>query len=417
MKARIHRGAHEIGGSCVEIENGSGERLVLDVGSPLISLEGEEPTVPNVAGLTEADPALRGIVITHAHQDHWGLVDQTLPSVPLYMGEATSRILREAAFWVRGLTREPHGFLEHRQPFELGTYRITPFLNDHSAFDAYSLLVESEGRRLFYTGDIRGHGRKAGIFEQLLRRPPTDIDVLLTEGTNIRPEETDTEGEPTSTESDVELACAALFKETPGMVLAMYSAQNIDRMVTLFRAAKRTGRTFVMTLYGASIADATGNVNIPRGDWPEVRVVVPGWQQAKIKKAGEFDRVDAIKPYRVFEEELAQDPSRWVVSFSGPMSKRLDTAGCLDGAHAVWSMWPGYLKEEKTKKTLGFLEERGIPLTIEHTSGHASIPDLQRLAKAVAPDRVVPIHSFGAARFDELFDGVEQHPDGEWWEV
>ena len=417
MRVRIHRGAHEIGGSCVELESAGGQRLVLDVGAPLVTVEGEEPDLPAVEGFLESDPALKGIIITHAHQDHWGLVDQTLPGVALIMGQATHRILKEAAFWVTGLTRTPASFLRHREPFELGGFRVTPYLNDHSAFDAYSLLVESDGRRLFYTGDIRGHGRKARIFEQLLSRPPSDIDVLLTEGTNIRPERADGEEEATSTESDVELACAALFKKTPGMVLAMYSAQNIDRMVTLFRAAKRTGRTFVMTLYGASVAEATGNLNIPKGDWPEVRVMVPGWQQAKIKKAGEFDRVDAIKPYRVFEEELAQDPSRWVVSFSGPMSKRLDMAGCLDGAHAVWSMWPGYLKEEKTKKTLKFLEERGIPLTIEHTSGHASIPDLQRLAKALFPDRVVPIHSLGAARFDELFDGVEQHPDGEWWEV
>jgi ribonuclease J len=87
MKICIHRGAHEIGGSYVEVENDSGERLVLDVGSPLVALEGEELTVPNVAGPVEIDPALQGIVISHAHQDHWGLVDQTLPSVPLYMGQ------------------------------------------------------------------------------------------------------------------------------------------------------------------------------------------------------------------------------------------------------------------------------------------------------------------------------------------
>jgi ribonuclease J len=197
----------------------------------------------------------------------------------------------------------------------------------------------------------------------------------------------------------------------------MYSAQNIDRLVTLFRAAKRTGRTFVMTLYGASIAEATGNDNIPKADWPQVRVFVPGWQQAKIKKASAFERVDRVKADRVFEEELAKDPSRWVVSFGMPMANRLDAAGCLAGAGVVWSMWPGYLKEDTQKTLLSFLEERSIPLSIEHTSGHASIPDLQRLAVALAPKRVVPIHSFGSARFEDLFPGVEQHPDGEWWDV
>jgi ribonuclease J len=64
-----------------------------------------------------------------------------------------------------------------------------------------------------------------------------------------------------------------------------------------------------------------------------------------------------------------------------------------------------------------FLADHGIPLVIKHTSGHASIPDLQRLACAISPHRVVPIHSFGGHRYSELFDSVEVHPDGEWWEV
>jgi ribonuclease J len=416
VKVRIHRGAHEIGGSCVEVENGPGERLILDMGAPLDTTEGEEPELPAVEGLTESAPSLKGVLITHAHQDHWGLVDRALPTVPLFMGAATHRILAEAAFWVRGLTRTPAGFLEHRRPFDLGEFRITPFLNDHSAFDAYSLLIEADGRRLFYTGDIRGHGRKAGIFEQLVRRPPRDVDVLLMEGTNVQPEGDDADPEATTTEGDVEMACATLCRDAPAAVLVMYSAQNIDRLVTLYRAAKRTGRTLVMTLYGASIAAATGNPNIPTADWPGVRVFVPSWQQAKVKEAGAFGRVESIKSSRVFEEELGADPVRWIVSFGMPMAKRLDAAGCLENAQAVWSMWPGYLREDRSKRLLRFLEERGIPLTTQHTSGHASIADLQRLVTALAPARVVPIHSFGGARFTELFDRVEQHADGEWWE-
>jgi ribonuclease J len=335
VRVCIRRGAHEIGGSCVELENVAGERLVLDVGAPLTTIEGKEPALPGVGGLVVADPTLKGVVITHAHQDHWGLVDRTLPSVPLYMGEATHRILAEAAFWTHGLTRVPAGFLEHRRPLDLGGFRITPFLNDHSAFDAYSLLVEGDGRRLFYTGDIRGHGRKAGIFEQLLREPPREVDVLLTEGTNVRLEDEVSEVGLAPTESEVEKACAQVFRETPGMALVMYSAQNIDRLVTLFRASKRSGRTFVMTLYGASIAEATGNPNIPKAGWPQVRILVPGWQQAKIKEAGEFERVERIKSHRVFEEELAHERGRWVVSFDMSMSKRLDQAGCLAEATAV----------------------------------------------------------------------------------
>jgi ribonuclease J len=141
MRVRIHRGAHEIGGSCLEVE-ADGSRIVLDVGRPLSA--GGATMLPPVAGFSEDDPSLVGVVISHAHQDHWGLADHLPAAVPIYMGEATHRILTEAAFWSKGLTVEPAGFLRHRQPIRLGPSTVTPSLNDHSAFDAYSLLVEAE---------------------------------------------------------------------------------------------------------------------------------------------------------------------------------------------------------------------------------------------------------------------------------
>jgi ribonuclease J len=58
-------------------------------------------------------------------------------------------------------------------------------LNDHSAFDAYSFLVEADGKSLFYSADFRGHGRKSRLFDQFLKTAPKPVDVLLMEGTTI----------------------------------------------------------------------------------------------------------------------------------------------------------------------------------------------------------------------------------------
>lgn len=416
MRVRIHRGAHEIGGSCVEVEAG-GQRLVLDVGRPLTAERNDLVPLPEITGLSGGDPSLRGVVITHAHQDHWGLVDQIASGVPLFMGEATHNILKEAAFWTTGLTVEPAGFLLHRRSFELGTFRITPFLNDHSAFDAYSLLVEAEGRRLFYTGDIRGHGRKHGIFEELLRKPPKGVDVLLMEGTNIRCG--DGPAEAQVTENELELAMVETMKSTEGMVLAISSAQNIDRLVTLYRAAKRSGRELVVDLYGASIARATGNANIPQpGEaWPTVHVYAPRWQRVKVKESEQFHRVEEIKPYRVYEKYLADNRSKLVMVFSLNSGVVLAKAKALVGATAIWSLWSGYLKEASGVRLLKFLGEHGVPLVQQHTSGHASIRDLQRLATALKPDKVVPIHSFAGGSFGDHFGNVTVEPDGAWWEV
>jgi ribonuclease J len=64
------------------------------------------------------------------------------------------------------------------------------------------------------------------------------------------------------------------------------------------------------------------------------------------------------------------------------------------------------------------LAARKVPLEVIHTSGHASIPDLKRLTEAMAPDVLVPVHTFNGDRFAELFDvAVNRRQDGEWWEV
>jgi ribonuclease J len=52
-----------------------------------------------------------------------------------------------------------------------------------------------------------------------------------------------------------------------------------------------------------------------------------------------------------------------------------------------------------------------------HTSGHASPLDLKRFVEALAPKKVIPIHSFMPERYTDLFANVEQHQDGEWWEI
>jgi ribonuclease J len=415
MRAKIHRGAHEVGGSCIELES-QRQRLVLDLGRPIWAARGEQVPRPPVAGLEQPDKSLVGLVITHPHLDHYGLspgIDQT---VPVFIGEAAYRLLSEASFFTGApVPPAPIAFLRHRESFALGPFTITPFLNDHSAFDAYSLLVEADGRRLFYTGDIRGHGRKRGIFEQLLRTPPADIDVLLMEGTNIREgEEVDERG---PTEDDVEAQVAEVASTTPGMVLAVYSPQNIDRLVTMFRAAKRSGRELVVDLYAATIAAATGLDTIPQASWEGVRVYLPKAQRWRIKAEQAFERTNAVRIARIYPEELSERSGEFVMTFRGSMANELAAARCLDGARAVWSMWPGYLKDVSGGKMQGFLRERGIPLSVIHSSGHAFVPDLKRLVAALAPERVVPIHSFAGDRFGELFPRVDRSQDGEWWNV
>jgi ribonuclease J len=331
------------------------------------------------------------------------------------MGEAAHRILTEASFFTgAAVPPRPAAWLRDRVPLRLGRFVVTPFLNDHSAFDAYSLLVEADGRRLFYTGDFRGHGRKRGVFERLLREAPA-VDVLLMEGTNLRGRGGG--GDRGPTEADVEGDVARLARDARGMVLAAFSPQNVDRLVSMFRAAIRSGRELVLDLYAATVAAATGVATIPQAGWDRIRVFVPRSQRRRVQAAEAFHRTSAVRAARIDAEELSARAGELIMAFRGSMGLELDAAGCLDGAHLAWSMWPGYLQDESGVALRTFLDHRGIPHSIHHSSGHAHVPDLRRLVDALSPARVVPIHSAAGDHFGAHLPGVDRRADGEWWAV
>lgn len=173
----------------------------------------------------------------------------------------------------------------------------------------------------------------------------------------------------------------------------------------------------MLDLYGAAIAAATGLATIPQATWDRVRVYLPRSQRARVIKQAEFARTDAVRGARIYPDELRSRAGELIMLFRGGMARELAAAECLDGAHVVWSMWPGYLHDESGVALQEFLRKREIPMTIHHSSGHAFLPDLRRLVGALAPARVIPIHSVAGDRFGELFPRVDRRRDGEWWEV
>ena len=417
MKICIHRGTQEIGGTCIEIE-AQGKRIALDVGLPLDAPDGHphEALLPRVAGFQDADDSLLAVVISHPHVDHYGLARYVRQDVPVYLGRDAHNIMKAARAWVPNgyAFEEPPHFIADRTPVRIGPFRITPYLVDHSAFDAYSLLVEADGKRVYYSGDFRAHGRKKALFDRMLAHPPKDIDVLLMEGTTIGRAGTST-GFPT--EVDLEGEFAQAFGETAGIHFVWTSSQNIDRLVTIFRAAKRTDRTFLIDLYTAVILEATGRNSIPQSHWDGVKLYVPHRQRVFIKNNKLFDDLERHARNRIYPEDLPGPSGRAVMLFRPMAMNDRGVRAALKGARLTYSMWQGYLKTEGAQSVIQWLEANGIPWGSIHTSGHASVADLQRFAAALAPRSLVPIHSFETGRFAEFFDDVDRKEDGVWWEV
>jgi ribonuclease J len=209
------------------------------------------------------------------------------------------------------------------------------------------MLIEASGRRLFYSAAIRAHGRKAALFERLVTHPPLPVNAMLMEGSSLGRLKPD---QAFPTEDQLETQLVEAF-QTQGFVGVCASAQNIDRMVSIYRACKRTGRTLVLDLYAVEMLAATGNPHLPQAGWPNVAVYVPEYQRRHVKRTGRFDLVEHYKPQRIYREKLAVLAPRAVMLFRPAMFYDIDLMqGVWPGARMIWSQWQGYLPSRANRE-------------------------------------------------------------------
>ena len=415
MRVCIHRGSKQIGGSCVEIES-CGQRLIVDFGLPLDAEDESTQYLPQINGLDGRDDSLLGILVSHPHLDHFGLLHHVSPKIKIGMGASAKNILEAAApFMPNKKTIPLKGWdFKSKVPIKIGEFVVTPYLVDHSAYDSYALKIESKGKSLFYSGDFRAHGRKASLFKDLISNPPQNIDVLLMEGSSLgRIPET----QQFQTEIEIENDLMNIFTQTRGLALVHTSGQNIDRIVSIFKASMRTGRKLVVDLYTAVVLSATGNNNIPQSSWSDVVLYVPHSQRVQIKKHRWFDLLNEHSLNRIFIEDIKAAPERFTILFRPLHSRDLEKSECLQGASYIYSLWEGYWEEGSYDSVKEWLVRNSIPKHSIHTSGHASLVDLKKLAAAINPAKLVPIHSFMPEKYSELFKNVHIQQDGKWWEA
>jgi ribonuclease J len=205
----------------------------------------------------------------------------------------------------------------------------------------------------------------------MVSHPPKDIDVMLMEGSSVGRLPGDGMFE---TEDDLECVFVDRFERTAGMALVACSAQNIDRVVTVYRAAKRTRRTLIVDAYAAEVLKASGYDSIPKPvrGWSNIAVFIPQSQRVSLKRKGIAPIVDSYRDFRVWPEQLAELASRSVMLFRGWMLKDLEHAGALVGARVFWSQWDGYLRDGAGEMLKEECLARGIPFE--------SIPDDQKSA-------------------------------------
>ncbi|MCF8461405.1 MAG: MBL fold metallo-hydrolase [Flavobacteriales bacterium] len=423
MTFKIHRGTQEVGGSCVEIWTDT-TRIVVDIGMPLVMANGQEfnfkqyeklstqelveqGILPAIDGLYEnANSKVDGILISHYHQDHHGFLSYADTSIPVFTGEATKQILEfsEEFFNGKQLENQFQTFAKDRS-FSIGDITIRPYWMDHSAFDAYGFLIEADGQRIFYSGDFRGHGRKGKVFKWFLHNAPQNVDYLLMEGTTIG------RGRQSfPTEEELEEKFIDVFKSTQEINLINTSAQNIDRIVTIYRACKRTSKLMVVDVYTAAIMKEMASyatIPFPSASFPEIRVMYPYFLSRMIADKIGKEFLYQFQPFKITKEEISERRKEIVFLIRPSMKTDLDRIGKLENGNFIYSMWSGYLKQPKTDSFVNHLRSKGFAFHQIHTSGHADIATLKEMVTAMKPKNLVPIHTFDGDEYKDIFTTVQ----------
>jgi ribonuclease J len=421
VKIVLHRGSGQIGGSIVEVEH-QGTRILLDLGLPLPSrdlvgseahpFDNDPPPVPGVFDAEPDHPPADAVFVSHAHLDHAGHLPHMRSGLPVHATPGTWELLRVSSlFRIAGALPEDRRELRFGQPVQVGPLTVTPFPVDHSAPDAAAFLVEGGGRSVIYSGDLRRHGRKTWCFPDLLKTLPRQADALLLEGTSVGSAE---RLPPLRTEAMLEDDFADIFRMTDGLSMVFASGQNLDRTVTVYRAARKAGRTLVMDLYTAYVQHRLRGLsrNLPQHDWDGIRVKYwPNQQETLFQHDRAF--LQQVRASHIHMTELVNRAPEFVLLARHNRFLKTFLQAFPDPTRIsfVWSMWAGYLSPDSDLLQLSdFMRIQRYQC---HTSGHAQVEDLQALAGALAPRRVIPIHTKHPEGFDNLFENVVPLRDGE----
>lgn len=395
MNIHIIRGQNQIGGNIIEISTDS-TKILLDVGLDLNVEKNKD--LPQIDGLFDCK-GYNAVFISHYHSDHVGLAYEIDSKIPLYIGEKAFKILNASNKYLDKSNLCPAGFLESFKAIKIGDISVTPYLCDHSAFDAYMLLVETDGEKVFYTGDFRANGRKN--FQKLLKVLP-NVDKLICEGTTLSRSES-----KFITENELGNIADKLLKKYEGPVFVLQSSMNIDRLVSIYKAAKRNKRLFLQDLYLAEITSSIGG-RIPNPiTFNDVKVFLTHYCNSKDRLYKLFDKYGQkkISKDQIVESRFTMCVRTSMLSYIRSLSKKMSFKNGL----LVYSFWSGYKEQEKMKEFLIECENIGLKVVTLHTTGHADQQTIIDLINKVKPKLVIPVHTensewFKESHFDVSFE-------------
>lgn len=399
MKICIYRGTNEIGGNCVEIAT-QNTRILMDVGTPLSSMQEDfelsHYKVP-CSGLYAGEiPTIDAIFITHNHPDHYGLLPLVNSKIPVYMSKTLHDLLIKIQPLLPGdfdVSRLNICEIAPDETVKIGDLTVTARPVDHAP-GASAYEVEDGTKRVLYTGDIRFHSNQRYKSWNLVDKAKNP-DYLIMEGTRLSRVEVH---EKYPTEESVCAAITDVLRDSNKLVWVSLSSQNLDRLVSIIKACRVTGRTFVIDPYTAATFDVFHDSfeTVPDVDKLSCVRVYYGMNQDMADKMIENGLFYLHKNKKITKEDMVLNPEKFIIRYNWALADWLMKQSVTD-YDFIYSMWHGYLNRQHT------WDKHKDKLIEIHTSGHADISDLQEFVKRIAPKQIIPIHTECKNDFEKVF--------------
>jgi ribonuclease J len=444
MKILPYGGAGEIGGNKILLETAKA-RVFLDFGVPFDRGEGiysgfdfldprdklglrdyfefgMEPEIPGLyseealkySKLKYKAPEFDALLISHIHCDHFGDVADVDPKIPVYLGHGAKKLNDTFNTIYYSFKSEDNGnVVEYHsgKSFKIKDIEVTPMHVDHSIPGAYGFIIKTPGGNIAYTGDYRFHGFKPDMTEDFIKlAKKTGIDWLITEGTRVKTS-TDVDFRKKITEQDVENQFCDTIKKSKGITCIQFSFRNVDRVRSLYNAAKRAGKVllcnpgFAYTVDNAGqlvsgLPEINGNRNLKiykkDGD-------IPDDEKRHLKYAAPYEK-DAVD-YRWVKKNLND-----VVMFmtASELSQLIDIQP--GKGTFVYSMSEHYIEGEEHEDYKACLENWlahfGMDFEQIHCSGHSDMEGVQHMIDGCAPKTVIPVHTQNPEEFKKMHGNV-----------
>lgn len=377
-------GVGEIGKNMYVVQYGN-DIVVIDSGLkfPEEDMLGIDIVIPDITYLTENRDKVRGIIITHGHEDHIGGLPYVLKhlNVPVYATRLTLGLIESKLREANLLGETKRILITADSEVPLGALKASFFKTNHSIPDSVGVCLDTPEGVVVHTGDFKfDHTPVNGQYADLQRMAEIGkkgVLALLSDSTNAeRPGFT-------PSESSVGVVLEDIFHKAQQRVVVATFASNIHRVQQVIDAAHATNRKLAVVgrsmVNVVSIASELGYLNVPDG-----MLIEP----EEVNKMS-ADRV------AVLSTGSQGEPMSALTRMARSTHRKVDI---LPGDTVVIAATPIPGNEKYVGRTVDELFRLGANVIYGgsssgvHVSGHGSQEELKLMLNLMRPKYFIPIH-------------------------